>query len=144
MSRTHFAAAVLALLPAAAFAAPPDSESPGAAKPARFAPPPARPMPKPTAPDVQPAQFIAPPAGPIVDAPAPAVGLMPGYQYYGRSLQARLWLDQHNCAPYGCPKPLGCGNFFTEMKFIFGSCRQFFGTYDSTVGHGYNTVIRKE
>lgn len=45
------------------------------------------------------------------------------------------WIDQHECAPYGCPKPIGCGNLFTELKFLFGSCRQFFGNAESTVGH---------
>ena len=54
----------------------------------------------------------------------------------------QLWWDEHNCAPDGCPKPIGCGNFWTEKKFIFGSCRQFFGTAESTVGHGYAGAAR--
>jgi len=27
----------------------------------------------------------------------------------------------------GCANPLGCGNFWSDKTFIFGSCRQFFG-----------------
>jgi len=40
----------------------------------------------------------------------------------------------HICAPDGCPTPLGCGTHYTEHKFVFGSCRQFFGTGDAAVG----------
>ena len=127
MSRLYLAACVLALLPVAARA-----DSPGEAKPLR--------------PAVKPAQFVAPaPVPPPVLAPAPWVGpvadVPPGYQYYGQRLQWQLWWDEHNCGPDGCPKPIGCGNFWTEKKFIFGSCRQFFGTAESAVGHGRGTVI---
>ena len=127
MSRLFIAACALALLPAASFAEESKSRvSPGEAKPIRS--------------EVKPAAFHAP-------APAPATpwahaDLPSGYQYYGQRLQVQLWLDEHNCAPDGCPTPIGCGNFWTEKKFIFGSCRQFFGTAQSTVGHGYNTVER--
>ena len=34
----------------------------------------------------------------------------------------------HNCGEDGCPNPLGCSNFHLEFRFIFGSCRSFFGT----------------
>ena len=130
MSRLFLAACALALLPAASFAdGRKPSVSPGEAKPARS--------------DVKPATFVAPTP---VPPPAPWVGpvgdMPPGYTYYGQRLQTQLWLDQHNCAPDGCPKPIGCGNFWTEKKFIFGSCRQFFGTAESTVGHGYRTIDR--
>lgn len=40
----------------------------------------------------------------------------------------------HICAPDGCPSPLGCGNLYTESKFLFGSCRQFFGTGEASQG----------
>lgn len=42
--------------------------------------------------------------------------------------------NKHICAPDGCPTPLGCGNWYTEFKFAFGSCRQFFGTGEATKG----------
>ena len=132
MSRLFFAACVLALLPVAASANGQQPEvSPGEAKPLRSA-------------VVKPAQFVAPaPVPPPVVAPPPWVGaeVAPGYGYYGQRLQWQLWWDEHNCAPYGCPKPIGCGNFWTEKKFIFGSCKQFFGTAESAVGHGRQTVI---
>lgn len=54
---------------------------------------------------------------------------------------SQTWWERHNCAPDGCPTPLGCGNHFTEKKFLFGSCRQFFGSTEGTVGKGYNTVV---
>ena len=41
---------------------------------------------------------------------------------------------RHLSAPDGCPNPLGCGTAYTEHKFIFGSCRQFFGTGEAAVG----------
>jgi hypothetical protein len=116
-------AAVAALLPVAAFAGGP-TVSPGEAKPARS--------------EVRPATFLPP-----TDLPPGTPPMMPGYQYYGARLQAQLWWDRHECTPDGCPKPIGCGNFWTEKKFIFGSCRQFFGTAESTVGHHYNTTIRE-
>jgi hypothetical protein len=128
MSRLSLAACVLALLPAVSLAqGPRQGVSPGEAKPARF--------------DVKPANFVAP------SPPPPWTGMVadvpPGYTYYGQRLQWQLWWDEHNCAPDGCPKPIGCGNHWTEKKFIFGSCRQFFGTAESTVGHGYGTAIRQ-
>jgi hypothetical protein len=65
-----------------------------------------------------------------------------GYGAFGDELRYQLLWDQHECAPDGCIKPLGCGNFWTELKFIFGSCRQFYGTAESTVGHHRNTTDR--
>ncbi|MEZ6143094.1 MAG: hypothetical protein R3B84_21230 [Zavarzinella sp.] len=58
---------------------------------------------------------------------------------YGERLRAAWYV--HICAPDGCPTPLGCGNFWTEKKFIFGSCRQFFGTAGASEGHHKNTYI---
>ena len=125
MSRLSFAAAVLALIPAAAFAGP--AVDPGEAKPAASS-------------AVKPATFVTHAAeAPGYYAPMPA-----GYDYYGVKLRYQLWYDEHNCSPDGCPKPIGCGNFWTEKKFIFGSCRQFFGTAQSTVGHGYGTEVRQK
>ena len=77
-----------------------------------------------------------------------AIVLRPGqtaiYPYapgsFGARLDAELWGENHECAPDGCPKPIGCGNHWTELKFIFGSCRQFFGTAGATVGQGRATV----
>jgi hypothetical protein len=65
-----------------------------------------------------------------------------GHGAFGDELRHQLLWDQHECAPDGCIKPLGCGNLWTEIKFIFGSCRQFFGTAESTVGHHRNTRDR--
>lgn len=65
-----------------------------------------------------------------------------GYGAFGDELRHQLLWDQHECAPDGCIKPVGCGNFWTELKFVFGSCRQFFGTAESTVGHHRNTRDR--
>jgi hypothetical protein len=127
VSRLSLAACVLALLPMAAFADNAKlSDSPGGNKPAKI--------------EVKPAGYFTPAPGPAVAWPTP--DMPPGYQYYGLKLRWQLWADEHNCAPDGCPKPIGCGNFWTEKKFIFGSCRQFFGTAQSTVGHGYDTVER--
>lgn len=67
-----------------------------------------------------------------------------GYGAFGDELRAQLLWDYHECAPDGCIKPIGCGNFWTECKFLFGSCRQFFGTAESTVGHQRNTRYRWE
>lgn len=82
------------------------------------------------------------------DAPKPAVvpasfatADRPGS--FGRELQARLFWDEHMCAPDGCPTPVGCGNLWTERKFIFGSCRQFFGTAGGSVGHSRRTWARE-
>jgi hypothetical protein len=61
---------------------------------------------------------------------------------FGDELRYQLLWDEHECAPDGCIKPLGCGNLWTEVKFLFGSCRQFFGTAESTVGHHRNTRER--
>ena len=122
MSRSLIAAAALALIPVAAFAdSRKPSESPGAAKPAKF--------------DVQPATFSSPPASPVASSPAV-------YQNYGLKLRNQLLIDWYNCSPDGCPTPLGCGNGWTEKRFIFGNCRQFFGSAQSTIGHGHDTTER--
>ncbi len=65
-----------------------------------------------------------------------------GHGAFGDELRYQLLWDYHECAPDGCIKPIGCGNFWTECKFIFGSCRQFHGTAESTVGHHRNTQDR--
>jgi hypothetical protein len=60
----------------------------------------------------------------------------------GHALHSRI-LDTY-CAPDGCPTPLGCGNCYTDFIFVFGSCRQFFGTAESTVGkHKETRIIQK-
>jgi len=61
---------------------------------------------------------------------------------FGARLDRQLWSDEHECAPDGCLKPIGCGNHWTELKFIFGSCRQFFGTAGSAAGRGRTDVER--
>ena len=128
MPRLLFATAVLAILPALSRAdGPVQYVVPGEAKPAR--------------PEVRPASFVTPSTGSTVILPGHGP-LVPGYESYGLKLQAQLWWDRHECAPDGCIKPIGCGNFWTEKKFVFGSCRQFFGTAESTVGHHKHTRER--
>lgn len=39
-----------------------------------------------------------------------------------------LFIGSHECGPDGCINPIGCGNFHTDFRFVFGSCRSFFGT----------------
>ena len=74
---------------------------------------------------------------------SPAPILHPGgHGAFGDELRSQLLWDQHECAPDGCIKPVGCGNLWTEIKFVFGSCRQFFGTAESTVGHHRGTRDR--
>ncbi len=63
-----------------------------------------------------------------------------GHGWFGASLREAYL--QHICAPDGCPRPIGCGNFWTTKKFIFGSCRQFFGTAESVDGHHRGSFIR--
>lgn len=147
MSRLLFAAAGLALLPAAALADPMPFAVPPPAQPAG-------PPPKPVAVRAQPVVPVG-----LFDTPKAGCSscggsvIPPGYGGYtgygtatapatpggphpfGDRLQKQLWWDEHNCAPDGCPKPVGCGNFWTEFKFVFGGCRQFFGTGQSVNGH---------
>jgi hypothetical protein len=93
---------------------------------------------------------VVPPATPAVVLPDGATRIIPipvpaldGTIRFGpgTTLGERLqyWSLVHNHAPDGTPKPVGTGNFYTDMKWIFGSSRQFFGTAASTVGHGRNT-----
>ena len=79
----------------------------------------------------------AKPASFSTTAPAPIEGGTAGVGYaqpssFGERLRARI--DAHICAPEGCEKPIGCGNFWTEKKFILGGCRQFFGTSGLSCG----------
>lgn len=98
----------------------------GEAKPASFA---HAPRPLAVAPDGPTATTlpVLPPTGPV------------GPISFGDRLRAAYY--EHICAPDGCPKPIGCGNFWTEKKFIFGSCRQFFGTAEASVGHHRKTTL---
>ena len=61
---------------------------------------------------------------------------------YGGYLRHQLMWDRHECSPDGCPKAVGCSNFWSECKFIFGSCRQFYGTAEATIYHHRNTRYR--
>jgi len=95
--------------------------------------------------EAKPASYAAPAPVPVAATPCPngdcgrAGGRFAGGSYGGR-LGVFLIDENHECAPDGCPKPIGCGNFWTEKKFIFGSCRQFFGTAGATVGVHRNAV----
>ncbi len=98
----------------------------GEAKPASFAH-----APRPLA--------VAPDGVPTTTLPALTTTGPVGPISYGDRLRAAYY--RHICAPDGCPSPIGCGNFWTEKKFIFGSCRQFFGTAEASVGHHYKTTL---
>ncbi|HJZ56069.1 MAG TPA: hypothetical protein VKE74_13970 [Gemmataceae bacterium] len=97
--------------------------------------------------EAKPAGYAVRPPGPI---PVSATGCPNGTcngaggpaagGSFGTRLGYALLDENHNCAPDGCPKPIGCGNFWTEWKFIFGSCRQFFGTAGATTGTHRSTV----
>jgi hypothetical protein len=84
------------------------------------------------------------PDNPIVVGPAQTIWPeSPPHSHFGfgARLKARLLAENSGCGPDGCPKPLGCGNHWTELKWIFGSCREFFGTAGSAVGEGPGTFI---
>ena len=52
-------------------------------------------------------------------------------------------LNRHINAPSGCDNPLGCGNLYSEFKFLFGSCKQFFGTGESAPGTVFTPTNRQ-
>lgn len=80
-------------------------------------------------------------SGPVFLPPGATAVYPYGPGTFGARLDRELWWDNHECAPDGCPKPIGCGNHWTEFKFIFGSCRQFFGTDGASVGRGRGTYV---
>ncbi len=41
----------------------------------------------------------------------------------------------------GSEQPLGCANLHTDCEFLFGSCKNFFGTGISAAGHCDRTVV---
>ena len=125
MPRLPLAAAGLALLLAPAVTSaggPPGTVPPGEAKPVGY-----------FSPDnpvlIGPAQTVWPESPPH------------SHFAFGARLKARLMAENSGCGPDGCPKPLGCGNHWTELKWIFGSCRDFFGTAGSAVGEGPGTFV---
>ncbi len=98
--------------------------------------PPAMPIP---APAPKPAAEPIPLPGQITVSPtipgsSCADSASPGgkHEYAKAKLQEKI--NNHRRAPEGCPTPVGCGNWYTEFKYVFGSCRQFFGTGDASVG----------
>ena len=124
MARLLLAAGLtLVFVPAATRAGgPPGSVPPGEAKPVGF--------------------FS--PDNTVIIGPAQTVWAEPptyGHFGFGAKLKARLLDENHDCAPDGCPKPIGCGNHWTELKWLFGSCRQFFGTAEAAVGEGRATYV---
>ena len=52
-------------------------------------------------------------------------------------------LNEHIGAPSGIINPIGSGTFYTDFKFMFGSCRQFFGTSDSAPGTVFTPFNRQ-
>ena len=129
MSRLLLAAAVLALLPAVSVA---DPKKEGDAKKSSV-------IPAAMYGEAKPVGCATCPNATGQTANAPPNPYEPGS--FAARVFSQTWWDRHECAPYGCPTPLGCGNHWTEKKFIFGSCRQFFGTAEGTVGKRYNTVV---
>ena len=133
---------VLMLAPAAATAGPFWKKSPPAdkadVKPASATIPAPDAMPSATAP---PPAFVPPPPGPAPLAasscPDGSCDRPPGGSH--RGLFGGTWWYDHIRAPYGVPTPLGCGNLWTEYKFVFGSCRQYFGTGQASTGCGKAT-----
>ena len=65
----------------------------------------------------------------------------PGLVGRFNNLVTRATSPEHRREPDGCPTPIGCGNFYTEFKFVFGSCRQYFGTGDSSRGNCSTTTV---
>ncbi len=53
----------------------------------------------------------------------------------------RTFLDVEQRAPEGWPMPLGPSNFWTEMKFVFGSCRDYNGTAEAAYGEFYRSYV---
>ena len=82
-------------------------------------------------------------AGPKVAAPCTTCGdkaaeaKKPGVLH---RLFKKVACSDGKCGEKGCNNPLGCGNLYTECKFIFGGCRDFFGTDAASAGHLHNTV----
>lgn len=103
-------------------------------------PVPPQPMPPtPIFPAPKPAAEPIPLPGQITVAPStPIIGYgdfaSPGSRHDQAKAKHQEKINNHRRAPDGCPTPVGCGNFYTEFKYIFGSCRQFFGTGDASVG----------
>lgn len=75
--------------------------------------------------------YVPPP--PPKAAPHPAINTI--------KTHVREWLANHRREPDGIPTPVGCGNAWTEFKFVFGSCKQFWGTSDATEGCGKKTTV---
>ena len=124
MSRLLLAAGLAVLLtpPVTRAGGPPGTVPPGEAKPVGY--------------------FS--PDNPVIVGPGQTVWAEPpsyGHFAFGAKLKARLLDDNRECGPDGCPKPLGCGNHWTELKWIFGSCREFFGTAGAAVGEGPATFV---
>jgi hypothetical protein len=129
MSRLVLAAALLALLPAVSTA---DAKKDVDAKKSGV-------IPAGLIGEAKPVACATCPNATGANANVPVNPFEPG-SFAGRVF-SQTWWDRHNCAPDGCPTPLGCSNHFTEKKFLFGSCRQFFGSTEGTVGTRYNTVV---
>jgi hypothetical protein len=83
---------------------------------------------------VVPANFAAP-TGVIPSSPCPdgacAESAPRGPAGFGKRLRSLFGgplVGSHECGPDGCINPIGCANFHTDFRFVFGSCRSFFGT----------------
>jgi hypothetical protein len=103
---------------------------------------------------------VANPGAPIVTSPATPVLTTPrAAPCCGEALKAHKaqkaaeggqsnfkqkfldFVSYHRCEPEGCPKPLGCSNPWTEFKFVFGSCSQYFGSAEATRGVLHKTQV---
>ena len=57
-----------------------------------------------------------------------------------KKILKRIACPDGKCGEKGCNNPQGCGNLYTECKFLFGGCRDFFGTDAASAGHLHRTV----
>jgi hypothetical protein len=84
--------------------------------------------------------YLSPPTSPIAFPPV-ALGCtdcernQPGSRHgkhdsYLHQLAGRCYFNwiEPLCGTDGCLSPIGCSNFHIEFVWLFGSCRQFFGT----------------
>lgn len=95
-----------------------------------------------------PGQWVAPTGtDPLLNPPPTLVGssYSPSEHRSPKKEQIKANVRQkittHRCEPDGCPTPLGCGNVWSEFKFVFGSCRQFFGNDEATEGCLHKTTV---
>ena len=97
--------------------------------------------------NTQQSQAVPMPGGVMESMPEAPRKKGPLRRLFGRMAQgttntvAYLTSPEHRREPAGCPNPAGCGNVWTDFKFMFGSCKQYFGTGDSAQGCWNRTTV---